>query len=94
MYNEFYGFFQKPFEVAPDPKFLYFTSSHWDALDAMMKGIKTRQGFISITGEVGTGKTTLIHSVLTNLDERVNTAFIFHTLTSFEELLGSVLREL
>ena len=94
MYNEFYGFSQKPFEVAPDPKFLYFTSSHWDALDAMMKGIKTRQGFISITGEVGTGKTTLIHSVLTNLDERVKTAFIFHTLTTFEELLGSVLREL
>jgi len=94
MYNEFYGFSQKPFEVAPDPKFLYFTSSHWDALDAMMKGIKTRQGFISITGEVGTGKTTLIHSVLTNLDEKVKTAFIFHTLITFEELLGSVLREL
>jgi len=94
MYNEFYGFSQKPFEVAPDPKFLYFTSSHWGALDAMTTGIKTRQGFISITGEVGTGKTTLIHSLLTRLDERVKTAFIFHTLITFEELLGSILREL
>ena len=94
MYNKFYGFSQKPFEVAPDPKFLYFTSSHREALDAMMKGIKTRQGFISITGEVGTGKTTLIHSLLMSLDERVKTAFIFHTLITFEELLESIIREL
>ena len=94
MYNEFYGFSQKPFEVAPDPKFLYFTSSHWGALDAMTTGIKTRQGFISITGEVGTGKTTLIHSLSSSLAKRVKTAFIFHTLITFEELLGSILREL
>lgn len=94
MYNKFFGFSQKPFEVAPDPKFLYFTSSHREALDAMMKGIKTRQSFISITGEVGTGKTTLIHSLLMSLDAKVKTAFIFHTLITFEELLGSILREL
>ena len=94
MYNKFFGFSEKPFEVAPDPKFLYLTSSHQEALDAMMKGIKTRQGFISITGEVGTGKTTLIHTLLMSLDARVKTAFIFHTLITFEELLESILREL
>jgi len=94
MYNEFYGFSQKPFEVAPDPKFLYFTSSHWGALDAMTTGIKTRQGFISITGEVGTGKTTLIQSLLTSLDDKVKTAFIFHSSITFEELLEIILREL
>jgi type II secretory pathway predicted ATPase ExeA len=94
MYNEFYGFSEKPFELTPDPKFLYLTSSHRKALDAMMKGIESRQGFISITGEVGTGKTTLIYSLLTSLNEKVKTAFIFHTVITFEEFLESVLREL
>lgn len=94
MYNNLFGFSQKPFEVAPDPKFLYLTSSHREALNAMMEGIKTRQGFISVTGEVGTGKTTLIHSLLMSLDTRVKTAFIFHTLVTIEELLESILREL
>ena len=94
MYNEFYGFSEKPFEITPDPKFLYLTSSHRKALDAMIKDIKSRQGFISITGEVGTGKTTLIHSLLTSLDDKVKTVFIFHTAITFEEFLGSTLREL
>ena len=93
MYNEFYGFSEKPFEITPDPKFLYLTSSHRKALDAMMKGIDSRQSFISITGEVGTGKTTLIYYLLTSLDDKVKTAFIFHTLNTFEELLEIILRE-
>ncbi len=63
MYTEFYGFSEKPFEITPDPKFLYLTSSHRKALDAMLNGKESRQGLISITGEVGTGKTTLIHSL-------------------------------
>jgi type II secretory pathway predicted ATPase ExeA len=94
MYNEFYGFSGKPFEITPDPKFLYLTSSHRKALDAMMKGIESRQGFISITGEVGTGKTTLIYALLTSLDDKVKTAFIFHTLITFEQILEIILREL
>ena len=94
MYNEFYGFSEKPFEVTPDPRFLYLTSSHREALDTMIKGIKNRWGFICITGEVGTGKTTLIHSLLNRLDEKVKTVFIFHTLITFKELLGNILMEL
>jgi len=94
MYNEFYGFSEKPFEVTPNPKFLYFTSSHREALDTMMKGIKNRWGFVCITGEVGTGKTTLIHSLLNRLDEKVKTVFIFHTLITFKELLTNILLEL
>ncbi len=66
MYNEFYGFSEKPFEITPDPKFLYLTSSHRKALNAMMKGIESRQEFISITGEVGTGEN---NSYLLSLDE-------------------------
>jgi len=94
MYNEFYGFSEKPFEVTPDPKFLYFTSSHREALDTMIKGINNRWGFICITGEVGTGKTTLVHSLLNRLDEKVKTVFIFHTLITFKELLRNILLEL
>jgi type II secretory pathway predicted ATPase ExeA len=94
MYNEFYGFSGKPFEITPDPKFLYLTSNHHQALNAMIKGIESRQGFISITGEVGTGKTTLIQSLLMNLDDKVKTAFIFHPSITFEELLEIILREL
>lgn len=94
MYNKFYGFSEKPFEITPDPKFLYLTSSHRKALDAMMKCIKGRQGFMSLTGEVGTGKTTLIHTLLMNLDHKVKTAFIFNTLITFEELLRIILSEL
>ena len=93
MYNKFYGFLEKPFEITPDPKFLYLTSSHRKAMDAMMKGIKSRQGFISIIGEVGTGKTTLIYYLLTSLDDKVKTVFIFHPSITFEELLEIILRE-
>ena len=94
MYNEFFGFKEKPFEITPDPKFLYLTSSHKKALDAMLKGIHNRQSFITITGEVGTGKTTLIYALLNNLDDKVKTAFVFHTLISFEEIMEIILREL
>ncbi len=94
MYNEFYGFLEKPFEVTPDPKFLFWTPSHQEALNTMLEGIRNRWGFISITGEVGTGKTTLVHALLGKLDERVRTVFIFHTITTFPELLRDILQDL
>ena len=94
MYNKFYGFSEKPFEVTPDPRFLYLTPSHREALNSMIDGIKNRRGFISITGEVGTGKTTLIHSLLNRLDEKVKTAYIFHSTVTFKELLKTILLEL
>ena len=94
MYNKLYGFSEKPFEVTPNPKFLFLSTSHKEALDTMVKGIKNRWGFICITGEAGTGKTTLIHSLLNKLDEKVKTVFIFHTLITFKELLTNILLEL
>jgi general secretion pathway protein A len=94
MYKKFYGFSEKPFELTPDPKFLYFTPSHRKAMASMSYGIKERIGFISITGEVGTGKTTLIHSLLNSLDEKVKTVFIFHTTITFKDLLKTILLEL
>jgi general secretion pathway protein A len=94
MYNSFYGLSEKPFELTPDPTFVYFTPSHQEALDAMIDGIKKRWGFVSITGEVGTGKTTLIHLLLSRLPEDVKTVFIFHPTFTFRELLRTVLLEL
>ncbi|MGO8990929.1 MAG: AAA family ATPase [bacterium] len=94
MYTEFYGFSEKPFELNPDPKFLYITRSHREALASMIHGIRNRKGFISMTGEVGTGKTTLIYSLLKHLDEKVKTVLIFHTTITFTDLLKTILREL
>lgn len=94
MYTEFYGFSERPFDVSPDPKFLYLTESHREALASMMYGIRERRGFLAITGEVGTGKTTLINALLDSLNEKVKTAHIFRKCTTFQELLRTILTEL
>jgi general secretion pathway protein A len=94
MYNEFYGFSENPFELIPNPRFLYLTRSHREVLASMIHGIKNRRGFISMTGGVGTGKTTLIHSLLGRLNENVRTVFIFHTTITFADLLKTILRQL
>lgn len=94
MYNQFYGFSEKPFELTPNPRFLYLTHSHREALASMTHGIKNRKGFISMTGGVGTGKTSLIHSLLTHLDQKVKTVLIFHTTITFTDLLKTILQEL
>jgi general secretion pathway protein A len=94
MYKAFYGFSEKPFNVTPDPKFFFITSHHREALASMIYVIKDRKGFAAITGEVGTGKTTLIHTLLKYLDEKIKTVFIFHTNITFEQLLKNILQEL
>jgi len=94
MYNELFGFTESPFEVSPDPKFLYLTQSHEAVLASVMASIRGPKTPMLITGEVGTGKTTLIHSLLKKLGDKVRTAFIFHTTVSFKELLKGILHEL
>jgi len=94
MYNEFYSFSEQPFNVNPNPKFLFFTESHREALTSMIYGIKERKGFVSVAGETGTGKTTLIRQMLAKLDPSVKVVFISQTKVSFEQLLRGVLLEL
>ena len=94
MYNEFYGFSENPFDLNPNPRFLYLTRSHREALASMTHGIKNRNGFISLTGNVGSGKTSLIYSLLENLGEKVKSVHIFHTTLTFNELLRTILSEL
>jgi len=94
MYTQFYGFAEKPFNVTPDPKFLYLTASHREALASMLYGITERRGYIAITGEVGTGKTTLIYTLLNQLSDKVRAVCVFHTVVTFEQLLRTILAEL
>ena len=94
MYTQFYGFAEKPFNVTPDPKFLYLTAAHREALASMMYGITERRGYIAITGEVGTGKTTLIYTLLNQLSDKVRAVCVFHTAVTFEQLLRTILSEL
>ncbi len=79
MYENFYKLTAKPFNVTPDPRFLFLSESHKEALANLLYGIQERKGFILLTGEVGTGKTTLLHTLLGRLEEDTKSAFIFNT---------------
>lgn len=94
MYCNFYGFFEKPFEVTPDPKFLYLNPGHRETQASLLYGIRERKGFIAVLGEAGTGKTTLLRSVLDRLSEDVKVAYVFNTDVTFEEMFRVVLLDL
>jgi len=94
MYNEFYGFSEDPFSLSPDPRVLFLAVSHYETLSSMISGIKERKGINIISGEVGTGKTTLIYALLKDLSAKIKTAFVFYTKTSFQDILKNILAEL
>ncbi len=94
MYETFYSLNQKPFSVTSNPSFLYLSPRHKEALAHMIYGIRERVGFIEITGEVGTGKTTLCRTLLNQLDPSVKTAFIFNSNLSEVQLLQTILEDL
>ncbi len=78
MYREFYGLLRSPFEMTPDPAFLHLGETHREGLATLVYGVRSRKGFVLLTGEVGTGKTTLLHSLLAQLDENTASAYIFN----------------
>jgi general secretion pathway protein A len=78
MYCEFYGLLRAPFEMTPDPAFLYLGDTHREGLATLVYGVRSRKGFVLLTGEVGTGKTTLLHALLAQLDASTASAFIFN----------------
>ncbi len=87
MYTRFYGFKERPFEINPDPDFLFLSENHREALAHMTYAANERKGFTVITGEVGTGKTTIVRTFLSQLNGKVKTAYIFNPkLTSIDFL--------
>ena len=94
MYKSFYGLKESPFNVNPDPRFLFLTKQIEEALTGLMYGIQTRKGFITLTGEVGTGKTTLINRLLDWLHHRrARTAFLFNSRMNSNQLFDFILAE-
>jgi len=94
MYCTHYGFSERPFEPTPDPKFLYLSPIHREVQSSLLYGIRERRGFIVVLGEAGTGKTTLLRSVLEQLEEDVRVAIINNTDVTFDEFLHMVLVDL
>jgi general secretion pathway protein A len=78
MYIEYYGLLRSPFEMTPDPSFLYLGEAHREGLATLVYGVNSGKGFVMLTGEVGTGKTTLLHALLGQLDSQTRSAFIFN----------------
>lgn len=94
MYLEFFGLKEKPFSLTPDPQFLYLSEGHRTAIDSLLYGIQQREGFMVVTGDIGTGKTTICRSLLEKLDQNVKTAVIFNSFLTEGELLRAILRDL
>ncbi|MBK8231452.1 MAG: AAA family ATPase [Candidatus Eisenbacteria bacterium] len=87
MYESYYGLQESPFSITPDPRFLFLTRSHRDALAYLHYGIEQRKGFLALTGEVGTGKTLLIRTLLGQLPEEIETAIVMNARLNFKQLL-------
>src|SRR5579872_2727466 len=94
MYKGFFGLKDNPFNVNPDPRFLFFTKEIEEAFSGLKYGVQNRKGFITLTGEVGTGKTTLVNRLLDWLqEERVRTAFLFNSRMNSTQLFDFILAE-
>jgi general secretion pathway protein A len=94
MYNEFYGFRESPFNLTPDPRFLFFSDQHREAFHHVLFGLRERKGFIQITGEVGAGKTTVCRAILDELGPSFRTALILNPMVNSGELMQAILEEL
>jgi general secretion pathway protein A len=94
MYLKFYGLAEKPFNPTPNPRFLYLCPGHREALAQLRYGVQERQGFMVLTGRVGTGKTTLLHALRQRLDGRTAISYVFNSALSFDGLLEYALEDL
>ncbi|HEX3179321.1 MAG TPA: AAA family ATPase [Methylomirabilota bacterium] len=94
MYLKFFGLSEKPFELTPDPKFLFLTPGHREALAQLTYGVQEQKGFILMTGEVGTGKTTLLRTLVQRMEGQIESALIINSTLPFDEILEYVLADL
>jgi len=93
MYAAYFGLKENPFNLSPEPRYLFLSKQHRDALNCLIYGIKEKKGFVLISGGIGLGKTTICRSLLSALDDSVETALIFNTAISDLDLLETVLGE-
>jgi len=93
MYEEYFGFVEKPFSLTPDPKYHYRSESHAGAFELLKYAIRRREGFIAITGDIGTGKTTLCRALLETIDRNTFTALVLNPFLSEDDLLKLVLQD-
>jgi general secretion pathway protein A len=94
MYESYYGFSEKPFSLTPDTKYLYQSQSHANAIELLQYAIDRREGFVVMTGDTGTGKTTLCRALLEKVNRRTFTALLLDSFLSEEDLLRAILQDL
>lgn len=93
MYLDYYGLTEPPFDITPNPRFLFYSAKHREAYNHLLYGIRERKGFVQLTGEVGAGKTTLCRAMLEQLDGRYATALILNPVMSPDELMKAIALE-
>jgi general secretion pathway protein A len=93
MYLDFYGLKEFPFNITPDPRYLYLSRHHKEAFDHLLYGITSRKGFIELTGEVGSGKTTLCRAVLSHLGDSIRSALVLNPYLTETQLLRAILQD-
>lgn len=93
MYSAYYSLEENPFKLAPEPRYLFLSEHHRNALNCLIYGIKEKKGFVLISGGIGTGKTTICRSLLRSLDDSIETALVFNTAISDLDLLEAIMTE-
>src|SRR5688500_410941 len=93
MYEQYYGLDEKPFNLTPDAKYLYRSQSHAGAFELLQYAIQRREGFVVVTGDIGTGKTTLCRALLEQIDRKTITALVLNPFLSEEDLLKRILQD-
>lgn len=93
MYEDYFGFTEKPFSLTPDPKYLYRSETHGNAFELLQYAIRRREGFVVVTGDIGTGKTTLCRALLEQIDRRTFSALVLNPFLSEEDLLKLILQD-
>lgn len=93
VYQDFYGLTESPFDITPNPRFLFYSAKHREAYNHLLYGIRERKGFVQLTGEVGAGKTTLCRALLERLGEHYSTALILNPVMTPDQLMRAIAME-
>lgn len=93
MYLEFYGLKEPPFDITPNPRFLFYSAKHREAFNHLLFGIRERKGFVQLTGEVGAGKTTICRAILEHLGSNFSTALILNPVLDADQLMKAIAME-